>query len=290
MSDYTVEAVGTKVSQWGEGPIFWEGKLLYVDIEGKKVNRFDPETGAEDSWDTGERTGTVVPRANGGGLVIAGDNGFSFFDPHTATKTHIADPEPDHGETYRFNDGKCDPQGRLWAGSISLKKVAGSASLYCLEPATLKVEKKFGDITNSNGIAWSLDGATMYHIDTARRAVRAYAFDDGEIEEPEVVVDFAKLGIEGSPDGMAIDSEGMLWVAVCHAGAVFRVNPKDGSLLQTVNFPCIETTACAFGGPDLADLYVTTGIKPDLEEEMAGRLFVVKGLGVKGVPSTGFSA
>jgi sugar lactone lactonase YvrE len=109
-----VEPVGTVRSKWGEGAIWWGDALLYVDIEGHKVWKFDPATGEETSWDVGQRVGTVVPRESGG-LVIAGDNGISFLDPESGKLTPIADPEPDKKPDNRFNDGKCSPDGRLFA-------------------------------------------------------------------------------------------------------------------------------------------------------------------------------
>jgi len=133
--------VGQFVSQWGEGPVWHRDRLLYVDIEGHKVLSFDPASGAEQVWDVGERVGTVVPRENGG-LAIAGDNGFSFVDETTGAVTRVVDPEADI-ETNRFNEGKCDPAGRFWAGSMHLgPKRTATGSLYVLHK-DFRVEKKY---------------------------------------------------------------------------------------------------------------------------------------------------
>ncbi|MGC6423477.1 MAG: SMP-30/gluconolactonase/LRE family protein [Lentimonas sp.] len=288
MASHTVKTIGKQVSQWGEGPIWWKDSLLYVDINGKQLIRIDPETGEEAVWDIGERIGTIVP-TEGDDLVYAGDTGYVRFNPATRETKKLADPEASLRETNRFNDGKCDPAGRFWAGSISLVKNKGTANLYCLDTdgsLSLKLE----GLTNSNGICWSSDAKTMYHIDTPTLAIRAfdYGLESGEISNGRVVIDTAAQGYDSSPDGMTIDENGNLWVAFCHGGCVVCFDPKEGAELQRVDFPCIETTACAFGGANFDRLFVTTGIKPGLNEPDAGKVFVVDGLGVRGLPAFPF--
>jgi sugar lactone lactonase YvrE len=275
--------IGTHISTWGEGPIWHEDRLLYVDIESHLILAYTPTTGAELTWNVGQRVGTVVPRASGG-LVWAGDTGFYFLDESSGDSTPIADPEPDLPDN-RFNDGKCDPAGRLWAGSICLKK-RPEAALYCLH-TDLRVEKKFAPVTNSNGIIWSRDARTLYYIDTPSKTVRAFDFDaaTSHIENERVIWDTSDE--TGVPDGMTIDSEDRLWVAFCHGGKVVCYDPATRRRVEQIEFPCIETTACAFGGPDLRDLYITTGLKPGLEEPLAGRLFHCRP-GAQGVPSQAF--
>lgn len=280
--------VGSYVATWGEGPLWWEDRLLYVDIEAHKLVRFDPISGREEIWDAGERVGTVVPRAQGG-AVIGGDHGFSAFDFATGRKTPLADPEPDKKPQNRLNDGKCDPAGRFWAGSISTVKKTGDARLYMLD-RDLTVTEKYGPVTNSNGICWSADARTMFYIDTPTRKVTAFDFDlaTGGLSNPRTAVDVGALGLEGSPDGMTIDAAGNLWVAICHGGCVCAFDPATGQELERIQYPCIETTAPAFGGPGLRTLFVTTGIKKDLAEPLAGRLFAVE-LPVAGVPAFAFA-
>lgn len=278
-----ITPVGTVRSRWGEGPIWWEGALYYVDIEGHRVHRFDPVSGDERSWDVGERVGTVVPRASGG-LVIAGDSGISFLDMESGELTPVGDPEPDKQDN-RFNDGKCAPDGRFFAGTISLVKKTGDARLYRMD-RDLTIHEAFGPVTNSNGIAWSGDGRVVYYIDTPRREVFAFDYDDGHLRNLRTVISTGE--IDASPDGMTIDEAGNLWVAFCHGGCVVCYDPATGQALRKVDFPCLETTACAFGGEGLEDLYVTTGVHGKIEEEHGGRLFVVKGLGVKGVRANVF--
>lgn len=280
-----IEVVGTRRARWGEGPIWWRERLYYVDIEGRQVRCFDPRTGAERCWDAGQRVGTVVPRVRGG-LVIAGDHGFAFLDEPTGTVTPIADPEP-HQQDNRFNDGKCSPDGRFFAGTISTVKKAGAAALYRLD-RDLSVTEAFGGVTNSNGIAWTADGRTVFYIDTPRRAVLAFDYDaeSGALANERTAFPTAGA-VAASPDGMAIDAEGNLWIAFCHGSCVVCFD-QNGKELRRIELPCREVTAVAFGGRDLADLYVTTGVPGSGAEEHAGRLFVVRGLGVEGTPANAF--
>ncbi len=280
----TIETIGTVRSRWGEGPIWWRNRLYYVDVEGHRVVRFDPAGGEEKVWEVGERVGTVVPR-EAGGLVIAGDSGFRFLDEDSGRLTPIGDPEPDKADN-RFNDGKCSPDGRFFAGTISLVKRTGDARLYRLDH-DLAIEEVFGPVTNSNGIAWSADGSTVYYIDTPRKEILAFDYADGHLGNLRSVVDTSAR--ESSPDGMAIDAEGNLWVAFCHGACVACFSPETGEELRAVELPCLETTACAFGGAGLDELYVTTGVHKSEVEEDAGRLFVVRGLGVKGLPANAFA-
>ena len=196
-----------------------------------------------------------------------------------------ADPEPDKTDN-RFNDGKCSPDGRFFAGTISLVKKTGDARLYRVDP-DLTVHEAFGPVTNSNGIVWSEDGKTVFYIDTPRREVLAFDYEDGHLRNMRSVIDTGH--IDASPDGMTIDEAGNLWVAFCHGGCVACFDPATGEELRRVDFPALETTACAFGGENLDELYVTTGVHGKIEEEHGGRLFVVKGLGVKGVAASAFA-
>ena len=169
--------------------------------------------------------------------------------------------------------------------SVPLKK-EGDANLYQLDQSGLLTLQVSG-VTNSNGICWNASKIEMYYIDTPTQKVVAYEYDDqtGKLGGSRVAVDFRDLNTEGSPDGMTIDEDDMLWVALCHGGAVVQVNPESGELLQKVELPCVETTACAFGGSNLDRLFVTTGIHKTLHEKEAGKVFVIDGLGVSGVPA-----
>jgi sugar lactone lactonase YvrE len=280
-----IETAGSYRAKWGEGALWWEDALVYVDIEGHRVIRFNPATGEEKILEVGERVGTVVPR-EAGGLVIAGDTGFRFLDEASGKLTNIGDPEPDKKPDNRFNDGKCSPDGRFFAGTISLVKKTGDARLYRLDP-DLSIHEVFGPVTNSNGIVWSADGRTVYYIDTPRKEVLAFDYEAGHLTNLRSVVSTAHH--ESSPDGMTIDEAGNLWIAFCHGACVACFSPVSGEELRKIDLPCLETTSCAFGGADLADLYVTTGIHKSVVEEDGGRLFVIRGLGVRGLPAHAFA-
>jgi sugar lactone lactonase YvrE len=286
MKTPTSQVIGNTVSLWGEGPIWWQEQLYYVDIEGCKLRTLQPDSDEEHEWDVGERIGTVVPTEKADEIIYAGDSGYILLNLKSGKKTPLADPESALRGTNRFNEGKCDPAGRFWAGTISMVKDTGSANLYCLDTDG-SLSLKVSGVTNSNGICWSPNATTMYYIDTPTQEIRAYDYDlvTGEIENPHVVVDTAEHGYASSPDGMTIDTEGMLWVAFCHGGCVVRFDPAKDKELQRIDLPCIETTACAFGGAKLDRLFVTTGVKAGLDEPEAGRVFVIDGLGVQGMPA-----
>lgn len=286
MSTHSVSTIGKQRSVWGEGPLWWGEHLFYVDINGEKLVRLEPESEIETVWEMGERIGTVVPTEDPNEVVYAGDTGCLRFNLNTGHKTSLADPESELRESNRFNDGKCDPAGRFWAGTISTIKKTGTANLYCLDTdGSLKL--KVPKLTNSNGICWSPDQSKMYHIDTPTQKVVAYDYDvhTGQLSNSQIAVDTSANGYASSPDGMTIDADGMLWIAFCHGGCVARFDPAKDKELMRIDLPCIETTACAFGGPNLDRLFVTTGVKAELNEPEAGCLLVVDGLNVKGMPS-----
>lgn len=275
----------------GEGPIWDEekGVLYWVDIMSSMVYEYNPVTGENRGYNVGQHVGTVVPRA-AGGLMLAVYDGFAAFDPATQQVTLIADPEADIPDN-RFNDGKCDPAGRFWAGTMAYNEQLTQGSLYRLDP-DFSVHKMLGDVGIANGIVWSLDNTTMYYIDSAANTVRAFDYDlaTGVISNGRVVIRTDGMGL---PDGMAIDAEGMLWVAHFGGSCVRRWNPHTGQVIGTIQLPASQITACAFGGPDLATLYITSaaiGLDEQAltREPHAGGLFVADP-GVKGVPTFKFA-
>jgi sugar lactone lactonase YvrE len=270
----------------GEGAI-WDAKsqvLYWVEIEGGTVHRYDPAGGKDQSYALGQKVGTVVRRKSGG-LAVALAKGFATFEPETGKLDILADPESKTTGN-RFNDGKCDPSGRFWAGTLGKE---GSGSLYCLHPDG-QCRKIFGGVTTSNGIVWSQDKKTMYYIDTHASNVVAFDYDDasGSISNKREVirVDSEKLGW---PDGMTMDSEGKLWVAHWQGAAVRRWDPENGKLMQSIAIPAWQVTSCAFGGKNLDELYVTSAnFEPKPEFPHAGGLFRVKP-GVKGLEAFEFA-
>lgn len=250
----------------GEG-VLWhpEEKVLYwIDITPGILYRFDPKTGQTKSWLMGAMIGTVVP-ASPEGLVVALETGIFHF---TAKETlvRLADfPEaPEKGN--RFNDGKCDPSGRLWIGTMNKQVRAKAGSLYCFDGEILS--PKISGLTISNGMAWSADQKTFYFIDTVDYAVVAFDFDTqtGNISNKRKVIEIP-LEI-GAPDGMTIDQEGMLWIAHWGGACIARWNPLNGTLLERVVVAAPHVTSCTFGGDDLQTLYISTAREGLTDEQL----------------------
>ncbi len=289
--DTGVELLVDAHAQVGEGPLWDEERqvLYWVDILSSLLYIYDPATGENRALDVGRHVGTVVTRASGG-LMLAVREGFASFDLETQELTLIANPEA-HITGNRFNDGKCDPAGRFWAGTMTYENPTNQGSLYRLD-TDLSVHKIFGDVAISNGIIWSLDHTTMFYIDTLRKSVRAfdYADDTGDISNERVIINVPEE--IGMPDGMAIDSEGMLWVAHYGGSCVSRWNPNTAQLLLRIDLPVTQVTACAFGGQNLDILFITSAAQEldaaELERQpLAGGLFSIK-TPYQGVPSFRF--
>ena len=275
-----------------EGPVWHaQRQLLYwVSILAGEVHVYDPATNEDRAIDVGQLVGTVVPRKSGG-VIVALHHGIASLDLVTGDLKVLADPEADQPGN-RFNDGKCDPAGRFWAGTMSLSYVEGAGSLYVMD-ADLSVRPMLRDVTISNGIVWSPDRSTMYYIDTPTCEVSAfdYAVETGAISNRRTAVRIPKD--LGGPDGMTIDAEGKLWVAVWGSGAVSRWDPESGEMLGAVSLPVTAVSACAFGGPNLDELYVTTAREGMDEQALAeqphaGGVFRVKP-GVCGVEAFEFA-
>ena len=285
-----VEAVPVDRAVLGEGAI-WDAarrRLHWIDIAGHRVFTYDPATGENRGQDVGQKVGTVVPRA-GGGLLVALQSGFAGLDPVTGRVTPLPPPPEHDPAVVRFNDGKCDPAGRFWAGTMALVKGPKPLGrLYRLD-AGGAMQVMLRDVGTSNGIAWSLDRRTLYFIDTPLLRVDAFDYDDatGAIAGRRTVISIPP-GI-GRPDGSTIDAEGMLWIAMYDGWAVTRWNPRTGELLRTIRLPVARVTSCAFGDSDLGTLYLTSA-RENLSEQqlaaqpLAGALFRTRP-GVNGRPA-----
>ena len=277
----------------GEGAIWNESlqRLHWVDIAGHRVFTFDPATGENHAADVGAMVGTVVPRARGG-LMLALHQGFAALDPATG-RVRPLPPPPEHDPAKaRFNDGKCDPAGRFWAGTMSFVKGRALGALYRLDPDGAQ-RVMLRDVRTSNGIVWSLDRRTMYYIDTPLMRVDAFDYDEatGAIaaRRPALAI---PPGI-GRPDGSTLDAEGMLWIAMWAGGRVTRWNPRTGELLRTIRVPAGNVTSCAFGGPRLDTLFITTARDGLTEAQLAaqplaGGLFRIRP-GVPGLPAPAYA-
>ena len=245
-------------AELGERP-FWDaatGSLMWVDILAGHLHRYRPGAGDSVFHTAGVAVGAAAPRA-GGGYVLAAADGFRLVG---------ADGQPDGGPwrppgmlaDVRFNDGVCDPAGWFWAGTVAGDRRAGAGALYRLEPSG-EIAVVLDGVTESNGLGWSPDGGTFYFIDSGEPEprIRAFGFEpaSGELGRSRDLARFPGGG--PVPDGLVVDAEGTLWVAVWGAGQVHRYAP-DGELLTVLPVPTSQPTCPAFGGPGLDVLYLTT--------------------------------
>ncbi|MCS6968297.1 MAG: SMP-30/gluconolactonase/LRE family protein [Cytophagales bacterium] len=273
----------------GEGA-FWHHQrqqLWWIDIEKGLLHLFTPASNSWQTYSMGKRIGTVVPDKEGNAIVALQDGIFRYnFSQQTFQL--LAAPEKDKPQN-RFNDGKCDPVGRLWAGTMAIDGSGRNGALYCLEGEG-KITKKIDSVGISNGIVWTSDSKQMYYIDTPTGQVCAYDYDaqTGQIRFSKVAVEIPQGA--GYPDGMAIDSENMIWVALWEGGGVMRFNPKTGKpLLKVITPGAWRVTSCAFGGEHLNELYITTasiGLTQEQKKQYpnSGHVFKVTLQGIKGVP------
>jgi sugar lactone lactonase YvrE len=259
-----IDVLPVRPSLLGESP-FWhpdEAALYWCDIPGKALHRWHPASEAHRRWPLDSEPTCCAPLADGR-LLLAMRDGLFRFDPVSGERTRLADPpyDPKHE---RFNDGKADPQGRLWISTIYEPRTPALAALYRWCDGAL--EKVLGDLTVGNGLAFSPDGATMYVSDTTSHRVFAYRFDghDGTLSQQRVFAQFplkqadqdlAQYG--GRPDGAAVDIEGAYWVAMFEGQRLLRIG-ADGRVLGELKLPVRCPTMPCFGDVDLRTLFVTT--------------------------------
>jgi sugar lactone lactonase YvrE len=288
---HQVEAIDRGRALLCECPVWDEQAeaLLWVDILGAQVHRLEPATGARTTLEAGRPVGALACRS-GGGLVLAVEEGFASTDARMQKVRPIAAlHEP--GGRMRLNDGKCDPAGRFLAGTMAYDCEPGAGRLLRLS-ADGSIATLVDSVTIPNGLAWSDDGRTLYFVDSAEAAIDAFDYDveTGDLGRRRRVVAIPP-GV-GSPDGMTIDTDGCLWVAMWGGGAVRRYTP-DGTLDQVVPLPTPIVTSCTFGGPALDTLFVTTaraGLAPERAavDELAGAVFALDP-GTTGRPARRFA-
>jgi len=276
----------------GEGPVWDVNRqvICWIDILAGEILEYSPADDFKKTLSIHQMIGAVVIRKNGH-FLAALKNGFGFIDRKTGSVSMISNPEPDLPGN-RFNDGKCDPEGRFWAGTMSHVDEPEKGSLYTLN-TDLTITKKIEKTSISNGMAWSSDNKTYYYIDTPTHAVAAFHFDTttGEISLKKIIIQIPQK--DGSPDGMTIDSEGMLWIAHWDGWQITRWNPGTGKKILAIPLPAARITSCTFGGDNLQDLYITsarTGLNDDQlkNQPLAGSLFVIKNIGFRGLPAFEF--
>lgn len=269
---------------------FWHPelqRLLYVDIEGEKLAWFDPVSGEIQDYLLDKKVGTIVP-AGRHEVIIAVQGSLTLMDlKNHAIKTLITleDDKPAN----RCNDGKCDALGRLWFGTMHIEAKPGEGSLYCYDG---QLTKMLDQISISNGVCWSPDNTVMYHTDSLDKEIKAFDFNltDKKISNPRVIIKIEEK--DCLPDGMCVDLEGMLWVAIWGGGCVNRYNPVSGELIGTVKVNAPLVTSCAFGGRNMTELYITTASKwPDstmaAKYPDSGSVFVME-TGIKGLATNFF--
>ena len=267
MQTLTSECVLDAKAILGEGPVWRSATndLVWVDIESSKVCCFSPSKGENRSWNVGGKVGLAVPSQKGD-LILGMTIGLARLDMQSGDVSPIIDPEKDYVNN-RFNDGKVDPKGRLWAGTMGLDEAPDVGSLYRLN-RNLSIDNLFGNVSISNGMAWSADRKSFYYIDSPTRQIAVFDCDmnSGIVSNRRVAFELPD-GM-GYPDGMCIDNEGMLWVALWQGWGVGRFNPC-GELLCKIEVPVECVTSCCFGGENWDELYITTSSR-DLDE--AGRI------------------
>ena len=276
----------------GETP-FWqaaEEALYWVDIEGALLQRYDWNSKRYEKWSFAERVCGAAPRRSGG-VILALERKVVGFDPSTGRMELIAELEP-AGSPNRLNDAKCDRHGRFWVGAMN-DALSGerSASLYCVE-ADGSFRIALDGIGTSNSIAWSPDDRLFYFADSVTREISVFDFDiaEGAISNPRLFSDCHEH--RGAPDGSTVDCQGMLWNAVWDEWCLVRYN-SDGTIDRRLQVPVQKPTSCAFGGPNMMTLFITSAIwdlkGPSLSgQPAAGGLFMVDA-GVTGITEPSIS-
>lgn len=241
-----------------------EQALYWVDINAPSLNRFDPAAGHNHAMPMPESIGCFAFRAGGFVVALRGGIWLARADGRLERKVADAPYDPAH---HRFNDGRCDRQGRFLVGAMNENRDAADAALYRLD-RDFALTEVVGGMTISNGLAWSPDGRTMYHADTPTRSVEAWDYDvaTGVPRNRRFLARFS--GETDRPDGATVDRDGCYWVALYRGGRVLRLSPA-GDVLASIPVPALCPTMCAFGGPDLTTLYVTTARQKRPDDELA---------------------
>ncbi|MGL5019278.1 MAG: SMP-30/gluconolactonase/LRE family protein [Luteolibacter sp.] len=250
----TVQLLFDSKAELAEGPLWHEGALWWVDINAGTLNRLNISTGINTSRASGDFLGAAVPVFKGGWL-LARRHELAHFDWQTQCMTTLATLSPAHPRV-RFNDGKCDPQGRFFVGTMHRDVAAGTASFYRFEDGRLLME--FEGVTLSNGLDWSPDGSRFYYTDTVTCRVDVLDYDSatGTLANRRPLATIPRE--RGCPDGLCCDANGNLWVALWGGGCVECLDGLSGKSLQRIPVPARQVSSCCFGGDAFEDLFITS--------------------------------
>lgn len=285
----------------GESPV-WSARdsaLYWIDIKAPAIHRYDPATKADRAWPVDQEIGSIALRRSGG-LVAALRDGFALIGADMITIEWITDPEADK-PLNRFNDGKCDRQGRFWSGTMH-DPPGPPASYFERDPVGVlyrldqdrSCRAMAEGILVSNGLAWSPDGSVMYFTDSPRRTIWAYDYDpaSGDLGQRRVFAEIPATPDRGTGDGATVDADGFYWSAEFRGGRLVRYAP-DGTVDRMVDLPVSRPTSCAFGGEGLATLYVTSAkimlSAAELAAEPHAGALLALDVGVSGLPEAEFA-
>lgn len=289
----TAELLYKSECMLGEGPAWHTERksFFWVDIDGKNFYEYHTQTKEVTKRQLAYRVSLIVQTKESSDiLLLAVQGGLASYDLTKEKFTWLLDIEKEQ-TNHRTNDGAVDSEGRLWVGTMHRQFEKGAGSLYCIDE-NFSLQRKISNVTISNGLVWSLDNTRMYFIDTPTQTVQSFLFDaeTGNIQFEKIAITIDKK--TGSPDGMAIDEEGMLWIAQWNGFGVYRWDPVKGKLLDKIDVPAPQVSSCAFGGENMDELIITTARENFTEEDiekypLSGNVFIAKP-GVKGIERNKF--
>lgn len=278
--------------QLAEGPV-WDSKrktICWVDILRGEIHEHNLVDGKTQTMQVGTMVGSIAICTDGN-FLAALHRGFAFVDRGSAKIGEVFTPYG-HPEGNRFNDGKCDPAGRFWAGTMALAETEGAGSVFVFDQDH-KIKRVMQGVSISNGMAWTADRQTLYYIDTPTQRIVAfdYNLETGAIKNKRTAIDLQHE--KGFPDGMTIDQEDNLWVAHWDGWQVTRWNPRTAKKIGAIPMPVARVTSCTFGGDQMDELFITTarvGLTPEQEshQPLAGSLFRFPNPGASGRPAFEF--
>ncbi|MCM8535191.1 MAG: SMP-30/gluconolactonase/LRE family protein [Lentisphaeraceae bacterium] len=280
-----LETYTEHIAKLGEGPLYHEGNFYWVDLISGTFMSKGPDGLEKTLYENAENPVTSIVPGKDGFLRLTLANGFArYVDGEVVPEQSFQLSDP----LIRFNDGKCDSLGNYWAGTMDNSEITPKGALYSLRPDKTVVQVLAG-VTVSNGMCWSADQETLYYIDSPTKRVRAYDLDPISLTVSNRRSIFKIEEKDVFPDGMCIDLEGNLWVALWGGSAVLCIDPETGAQLDKIDIPCLKVTSCCFGGPSFDQLFITTASKDMTDKDWerypdSGKVFKATP-GVIGLPA-----